>query len=741
MMPLGRWLRDAGLAAALLAVCLTARWCAADPAPFRAFTPGHETELLALIAPWTMDGEVAGARLTGLQVASNHIAWEVRGPAGEVAQLRWTARTAVAATPQDAAFAASASFAQQVHPWPPPPALLAALRALAKQVQEHDRGGWVARLTQPIAPTVSATLPPDRPQRPDDTAAPRPPADASVTAWLAAAALLWTLVLAALAVSAAQGWRALGAEQRGATVAMAVLLTTVAAVVRWLVPPTLLHCNNHGIEDLGAVLGDDPAGWTRLVLRYGPAFFGPQAWLARLTGGTDTAVFAASVGWGAAATLLTALAAWQWSGLRSVGLAAGLWMAVLPLAVRVGHSESTLAIGQCVVALVLLGMAGVRTAGDPLRRRAAWVLLLAALVLLAAGHTFGPGYAVALWVMGAEVALSTQSQRPRWHGWLRWLAVAALPVAVFALLLLGADGSNRTRLAAATLSEASPFKPWQHLLWLDPDWTPWAAQALLLLGGAALLGRGPRLRWLTLPLGLGLLCGLALFIGGSLSVGQRYQSLLAPPLALLAGHACVPPQPWGERGTRAWQTVAAALAITALASTALNRTPYVWQDLEAQVFAALEAIVPQLPDRAVVLVPDREGSPDQEIVMQFPGFLGRRRGRHVTVLHDSEWQRLRREAVATDMADSFVWRSPHCQASARVVGRPPEGRDGEGLPLRNMCAPLERLAQQAGAVTVASGRHPPPNERRNHLPEEYHVYSGHAVIWRLVRLPPAAPPP
>jgi hypothetical protein len=108
-------------------------------------------------------------------------------------------------------------------------------------------------------------------------------------------------------------------------------------------------------------------------------------------------------------------------------------------------------------------------------------------------------------------------------------------------------------------------------------------------------------------------------------------------------------------------------------------------------------------------------------------------------LHHGEWQRLQREAAAAPSTATFVWRSPHCQARARVVGRPPAQRDAEGFALRDVCAPLEALRRQAGAVTIARGHHPPPREPLDRLPDEYNVYGDSAVIWHLTRLPAAAP--
>jgi hypothetical protein len=715
---------------------------------FRAFAPGHERDLLSLIAPLQMDGEVAGGRLSGLQVDRNQIAWEVTSATGETARLLWTARPATGAAAVSG-LPPSASFALQTDPSPPPQALLPALQELAARVRHNDQGGWIARLTTPLQ-IERSNSPPAAPQ----TQASAPAAkdhSVAVTGWLALAAMLWLVASTALAWVAIHGWRSRATAERWWTLLGLAAIAVVAFAVRGAVPATLLHCNNHGLEDLRAVLGDDAAGWSRLVLRYGPAWFGPQALLARLGGSTDAAVFAASTGWGTVATVLTATAAWLWHGSYAAAALAGLWMALMPLAVRVGHSESTLVVGQCAVALVLLAAGLLRRSraavatqagGDPVAgppRALAWTLLCCALVIIAAGHTFGPGYAMALWLLVAEVVVAAAPGVSRWQAGLRWLAVAALPVVIFLALLLGSDASNRSRLAAATLSEASPFKPWQHLLWLDGGWTPWAAQALAGLGLVRLVAAGPRLRWLTLPAGLGLLVGLALFIGGSLSVAMRYQSLLGPVLAWLAGGALLLPRaaPWQLQ--RLWRVATTGLALAALAGLAVHRVPYRWQDLEAHVFAALEPLVPTLPDGSLVLLPDREGTPDQEVMIDFPAFLARRSGRRLAVLHHGEWQRLQREAAAAPSTATFVWRSPHCQARARVVGRPPAQRDAEGFALRDVCAPLEALRRQAGAVTIARGHHPPPREPLDRLPDEYNVYGDSAVIWHLTRLPAAAP--
>lgn len=702
-------------------------------APFVAFSPGHEAEILTLFEPFQPEQRVGEATFTGVQVGSNTIAAQVTAAGGAVGRLVLSARTG---EPQQQAnpLAPSASFDLALQPPELDARLVQPLTQLAERVRLHDPGGLVQRWTRAVAAPGTAPAP----------AEPR----TAARAWLVAAGGLWMAVLAALAVLVAWAIQRPSPEV-GLRILALLGIAVVAAIVRWHAPATLLHCNNHGVEDLRAVLGADLADQPRLILRYGPAFFGPQAWLGHALGGGDQAVFLVSVAVGSLATALAAAAAWTWTTGVWPGLIAGLFCAVLPLSARVGHSESNLVFGQVSIALMLLA-AGMRVRlrqAEPAQEGvlakavgpASTALLGGATLLTATGHTFGPGYAVAVLVVVAE-SLAGRGRGVRDHA--RTIGWFVLPVLAFALLVGGADGSNRARLAAATLGEASPFKPLAYLLWFDPTWTPWPAQALVVFGIARFWRAGGLLRRAALLPGLGLLIGLALFIGGSVSVALRYQSLLAPVWALLAGAAfAVPPrEPEPGRAAKAsWPdkigvVFASVLAVVGLAGAAMSASAWQFLDLEAQVYAALRPVVPTLPDGAVVLVPDREGAPDQEIVIDFPDFLAKTAGRRLSVLHLGEWQRLQRETVAAKAPAVYVWRSPHCQARARVVGRWPEGRDQGGLPLRAVCRPLVDLAARPGSAIVAQGRHPPPREDPDRLHEEYHQFAGTAVAWSLIRL-------
>ncbi|MBM4344515.1 MAG: hypothetical protein FJ100_14205 [Deltaproteobacteria bacterium] len=725
--------------AALWLACVVLAWgwaASAASSPFRAFAPGHESEILVLFEPFAPDQKVGEVTFAGVQVGSNSIAAHAVGPNGAAAQLVLTARDADRpAQPLPGALVPSASFDLTMAPPTAEAKLAGLLGALAERVRLHDPGGLVEQFTAPVQAPGSA-----------------PQAPASRTAavvWLAAAAMLWLCALAAVAVLAASALRH-GPTDLGRRVGVLAVVGVAAWLFRWHAPETLLHCNNHGLEDLRAVLGPGLVETPRLILRYGPSFFGPQAWLAAALGGGDAAVFALSALVGTAATLLATVAAWVWTPGLGSGLVAGLAMAVLPLAVRVGHGESNLVFGQASIALMVLA-AGVRVrhtapATPPPPGHVRWAtaaLLAAATLLTATGHTFGPGYAVAVLALVAE---ALPGHRRGVRAWATAAAWFLLPVAAFALLLGSSDGSNRARLAAATLGEASPLKPLAHLLWSEAEWTPWAAQGLFGVGAVRFMAAGSRVRRASTLPALALLAGLALFIGGSASVALRYQALLAPVWAVVAGAAwtAMPqrrsvaaedaepgPIPWQR-----WKALAvAALAVFAFLGAALAGPAHRYTDLEAQVYAALRPVVPTLPDGAVVVVPDRQGSPDQEIIIDFPDFLAKHAGRHVTVLHLGEWRRMQREAVTARPSAVFVWRSPHCQARARVVGRWPEGKDAEGLPLRDVCRPLVDLAWTPGARVVVQGRHPAPRDDPSRLPDEYHQFAGRVVVWSLVQLP------
>lgn len=669
--------------------------------------PHHEAEIPRLVAPLQLGAEVVpGVRLSGVAVGAQSLDWQLQAP-GATATVHCVLRAAGATV-------APPSWTVSVQPDPPPPALAAAVALLGQRIAANDQGQWHALLTGTESTVRVAAV--QRQEQPGvrDWATVR----LAETAWVWAAALLllgWT-------VSSAIRRAPTPLRTAGDQLGLALGIGTAAWLARNALPLALLHCNNHGIEDARMVTSDTVLDHAALLARYGPAWLGPH-WLATwLLGGTDLAMAAVASAAGCAAAVVTAWAALvRWG--RAAGWAAGLAMALLPVAVRVGNSESSFGFGQLAAALALFGASTAAAGG----RAHGMALTTAGLWLVATGHTFGPGFAGALVVLLAPELLGTADNWRR----VRPLALLAmLPIAAFLPLILGADPSNRGKLAAATLAEASPFKPLQHVLWLDAVWTPWPIVAVLALG-LALASAEPqalrtRLAWMgARATGLWMLLGTAMFIGGSLSVGLRYQALLAPVVAWLVGAAFVrrPDAP-------AWSRAAGGLALASGLAVVLWTAPLVgWADSEALSYRTVVEAVPLLPDRAWIVLPRRERQAGLEVVIDFPEFVAKRHGRHLRTVYADELPRLGAEHQIPPDVALYAWRGPHCQAYPRVVGKPPTDRDTEGLAVATRC---RELAQLCPAPVVAQGQLTQQPESPNALPAEFHQFVPDRVRWSLV---------
>jgi hypothetical protein len=589
----------------------------------------------------------------------------------------------------------------------PDPLMREALAALRKAVAAHDR------------PDLLATLA----AQPDAAAAPnteRPPprVTSQGIGWrLGLAALLWLSALVGLALIV----RAVGPGLRWPDRALPFGVALAAWLVRTTLDPALLHCNNHGIEDARLLVAADPGEAWALLMRYGPTWFAPHRWLTQLLGADLDAMLRAAAGLGALAAAVTGLAARIWTGSRAAGLMAGMLVAVLPVAARVGWSESPNAAGQVAVALVVFAVAAIRCD----MRGGRW-LLVCALAIVSWGHTFAPGLAVALVVLfTADLARGTLLRRVLVLS--AWLAI---PLIVFAILVLLGDASNRDRAAAATLQEMSPWKPLSHVLWLDPRWTPWPLAVAWVIGLAALtVGTDAWPMRAARVAGLWLAVAVLAFIGGSVSVSLRYQALIAPVLAWLAVAAF---GPWWRKGIWAEgfadaRSIAAGLAglacVAAAGMSVVHGPLHAWRDVESASFASVAPVA--LPQRAVVLVPDRSIERAVEIVVDFPDW---RWSPPPTVLHVAEFEQLALERRLPPDAPVFVWRSPLCQAFARVVGQPPSARDDQGRRIQPRCQRLLRLVRGPALV---EGRQPVAVNAAGELPAEFHQYLAGDIAWGL----------
>lgn len=673
---------------ALLLICPAA-------ASAQTIGPGHETDVLQTVAPLQPGQAIApGCKLAGFGIGARQIQFQLACGA-ENAALQATLRGAgpclAACTP---------SFQLQADEATASPAMRAAVAAVRDRLQANDRGQWHQTLTgQPPSQPAAAVRSADRAAVPLGRVR------------LLEAALAWLLALGLAAALVRATW------QSDRVSLLAALGAGVAGLaVRQTLPLALLHCNNHALEDARLLTAANPLDHAQLLIRYGPAWFAPHWALTQALGGG-----AAAMGWaaslaGAVACAVVALAAaaargWQF------GAAAGLLMALLPVAARVGHSESSFGFGQLAVALVLLGVAHLRQ-----RPKLAFAMAACGLWLVGTGHTFGPGMAVGLAVLLAP-ELIAQLGVPRWAG------MAAVGPLGFLPLVVGGDPGNRSKLAAATLQEASPFKPWQHLLWFSSDWTP------LLLW--ALVAAGLALAWRSEPakarrifalasrlLGLWMLVGVAIFIGGSASVSVRYQSLLAPVLAWIALAAGDHRSDW--RAGKALLIGALATAAWALCPTGWRA----WQDSETQSFRTMQQAAAQLPDGAWIVLPKRQADGGVEVGIDFADFLGPPQGKHWRLVRADELDRLQAEGQLPAGTPLFAWLGPNCAAYPRVVGQPPTGLSPEGWPMAERCLELRRRAVRV----VAQGQMAAPRDAPDDLPSEFHQFAGEAIRWRMLAI-------
>ena len=720
-----RWMGRPALAVACWIVAAVAL-CASNIAIAQGIGPGHEAEIESLVAPYTSGSALTyAAKLDGISIGAQHVDFVVSGPLGQAtlrARLRPQPSTGQTGAP---------SWTFERLPEPVTPALAAALDVVQARISQADQGQWRQKLLGVAA---------------------APPAQVSVQArqpvefarWrLVEAAAMWALVIGLLGWLA---WTAVRNRQRanwGGTLAWTAAVCALMLLPfaqRHLLPQAILHCNNHGIEDARLLTSANPLHHATLVARYGPAWFAPHWALTQLLGGTDQAMAVAATLAGFAAAVVGFVAGWLWSGVRG-GLAMLLLLAVMPLAVRVANSESSFVFGQLAVGLVILAVALIRSpsSADHVPKlsessrqwpRIGWVLLGPSLWLVATGHSFGPGLAGALVIFfGPELLGSVTAGRR----WLPTLAAAALAPLAFLPLVLGADPNNRARIAAATWQEATPFKPLLHVLWWQPPWTTSVLVVAILVGVLAPSfandSRNSRIVNGSMRLvGVWLLIGVTVFVGGSQSVALRYQALLAPVAALLA---MVGVQWLRELASARPAWLRRVIDITPIAVMVQVFSPaFDWKDVESASYASIVDHADAIPDGAWVVLPRREQSAGVEVVIDFPEFLGKRRGRTWHLIHADELDRLRAEDRGPRQGDPvFGWRGPHCQAFARVVGTPPQHDDGTGVLVQQRCADLLRTF--AGPV-VFSGSMPAPVDQAGELPKEFHQFLPGEIRWRLV---------
>lgn len=375
-------------------------------------------------------------------------------------------------------------------------------------------------------------------------------------------------------------------------------LFAIAVAARELLGPmTFLHENAHGVFRLeqfaGLVAERRPMAGQTALQQLAAAFTPPSiasvtritAWIAALQ---------------APLTALTARAL----GLRpTASLLAGLFVALLPLHIRISASEDAFPIAATWLA------AATFTATVAARSRSfRW--LIASLVLVAGAGHFRPAmYAAGLPIIlavplvGGRAALRSALRSP-----LAWLAPIAFVVAASDDIAAIASALGGPVPLTAGWWRAPSMRSWPLL---DPDATPLWLPLLAVVGLAAALAT-PRLRgaalWLTL-----LLVGLSFVYTSDngwpaalrYSVAYAFVLALAAALAIDAALTLLPTARW---------TTALALLLAAMAAWSLAaRAPFVrhryaqQRELDFQISQVLPQLLSADPGVIITPWPDLDG--------------------------------------------------------------------------------------------------------------------------------------
>lgn len=717
---IGRLVRDVAIRSWMpgVGVCVfVLAWPAAANVPV--LGPEAAQMIPGLLAPDAPGSELApGIRIGGIAVHATGIAIEVTSPR-DSAHLLLELRPPD--TPQSAR--TSRSFVPGFQPDPLPESLAPAVTRLWERIVQNDDGTMLAKATG-----LRAAL---RNQEADG--APPPPRERVV-----AAALMW-LALVLLGLGAAIRTRASWRLPRSPWFWACVCAVALSAGLRATTPRTLLHANNHGIEDLGAVVGmpilsPQPAPWIRLM---GASGVVAQRATTTLLGGTDLAVFDGAAVWGTLATAATAASAWVVSGSPAGALAAALLHASWPLAGRVARSESVLAVVVFLVAL-LPGLL-FRLREHPGIRAAAGAALVCGLA--ATAHP-----------AGILACTGTLLVFPPWRSGLPWRRGAVLGWAL-AVGVVGAGAAvawsavgDRTGDEILRVTSLGLLSPGAYLL-SGHGWTPPALflGALVGAGLAGFAGPGSRLRRgagaLLALVGFATFLWLTRFRFTGFGDALRYQSLATPLVAVLA--AFVPVRlaslaksaPSRIAGTALRGTAALLVAGIVLAAL-LDRGPWTTRDIEALDYEYAAALAASLPHGAIVVVPaDPAPAGTDRVYHHFPAFAASRTGRKIEVMSEDTWrQRLASNATRADR--TFLWRGTSCQATSMTRDEllPPGGP--LGVAERPECRRLvQELAETPLARTVlprVDG--PTPYETFHRYPDP----RPHSVLYR-VRMPAPAP--
>lgn len=543
---------------------------------------GREPDILKLLLPYRDEGPVGD----GVVIASIAIA-------RDKVQITLRAVDTTSATVELVPIAAPAAKSFQIHSLATPnPNLIAAQRLITQAIEHNDDGKFFAQHA-PIPSEIS-----QNPLRLD--------------VLLGLTAVLWLLLLVAVI---AHFWR--GPRPLLALIEFGAALV-VGVFARRGVPFSPLHANHHAFEDLAlglSVPGTDAIA-VRNLSEYGPAWLAFQRWTIGLGDASHDGMGRWSIAVGALALAFAYAAAQRMYG-RFWAIFAFTLVALAPVALRVGHSESVFVVAQLLVALVLFLGASAQNSLDRMG-------LCCALVLLSLGHPLGAGYAtgVALIAFGAQNS-AVISERVPFLARLRDLAVLAAAVLLgLALQLSGSGSLLASRANVADQIVPIPLQFWQFSLWCDAAWAPSLVVPLALLGCLAFRPPAaveawwqPHLDQLSKTLGFALLFATGLLVTACVSDGLRYQAPLAPALLLLVGNCANFSGQFGQQLSLRFVTAAVLLAgfVDALRPRPASQI----MDVQGQSYEQLRQWLQGQSGDIWLAVPNRDGA-RRSVVLEAP---------------------------------------------------------------------------------------------------------------------------
>lgn len=521
----------------------------------RVIQAGKERAVLDLLRPYVDEGDVGkDAMIAGVSIARDRITVHLR----HKFTPQWTSQVVLLprsdANEKTGAFIVrvatqqTATLAQRQ--------VRAAAELVAATIRKNDDGKFFAvDIAAAASSTTSAKAAPgfsvdrepdarDRVKRDDERS--------TFSLWDADSARLARLGWAALAALllwaiASFSWQVFAGPGRVRLLVLAVLTLCVfgsSLAQRRALPMWPLHANNHAYEDIEAALGEDASGPAvqRHIAGYGASWLVGQRLALSATGPHHEGLADTSAWFSSLAVTFGFVAAILLGGHVVLAFALAIAMAWLPVAMHIGHSESTLAVAQFLVACCLLFSSAVSM-------RWGVAGLLVSLALLSSGHVVAPVYAVGMallcWALstaalaGAQrgplhFALKRLSRGPKSGSALWFLLLFALP-ATQLVMRATMSAEVGARLEATGSALPIPGNPLYFSLWMMEI----APAALTLLAAAGVIAifaaEDERPTWLrrattvSAALGLCIVFAASLLVCACLGDALRYQSVLAAP--------------------------------------------------------------------------------------------------------------------------------------------------------------------------------------------------------------------